>query len=141
MLLVVGNLIYTPFKALPLELQVFALAEFIPRIIFDFDFLAAAILILGLILIPLKWRKGKISLGMDKIKIEGSVAIALLIERLRDVDVFDANHGVKRTVHLTSDTDKIKLKFRNKVDFESFSTRLVELAGQSENVNLKTWTD
>ncbi len=139
-LLVVGNWIYTPLSALPLELQVFALGEFIPKLFFDFNFLAIAILIVGLILIPFKWRRGKISLEVDRIKIDGRIVVDLMIDKLQNVDVFDANHGVKRTVHLTSDNDKVKLKFRNKIDFENFSTSLFDLAAQKENVNFKTWT-
>jgi len=140
-LFVVGNWIYTPPSTLPLELQVFALGEFIPKLFFDFNFLAIAVLIVGLILIPLKWRSGKIFLEIDRVTIEGSVVVGVLIDKLQNIDVFDANHGVKRTVHLTSDNDKVKLKFRNGVDFENFCASLFELAGEKENVKFKTWTN
>jgi hypothetical protein len=138
-LLIVGNFLYTPLASLPLELQVFAIGEIIPRIFLDFNFLSVAILTSGIILIPFKWRRGKVELETDGIKIDGVLPVSILLEKMIEIDVFDADHGVKRTIHINSKSEKVRLKFRNSSDFEGFAAKLIDIAGRFENIQLKSW--
>lgn len=138
-LLIIGNFLYAPLESLPLELQVFAIGEIVPRIFFDFNLLSMSILIIGFILIPLTWRRGNIVLETDRLKIDGFLAVSMLMETILEIDVFDANYGVKRTIHIISDSEKLRLKFANNGDFETFASKLIDIAGRFENIKLKTW--
>jgi hypothetical protein len=138
--LLIGNFIYTPFSTLPLELQAFAIAEILPDILFNFDFLTIIILVVGFALLLLKWRTGTINLNNSQLTVDGSLGLSIRLENITDLDFFDSEYGAKRTIQIDASTDKVKLKFKNDTDFEDFSAKLIESVGQFENVKIKTWT-
>jgi hypothetical protein len=140
MFLLIGNFIYTPFSTLPLELQVFAIAELLPDIVFNFDFLTILIITTGFGLLLFKWRTGKIILNNDQLKIDGSLGLSIFLKNIIDIDLFDSEFGAKRTIQINSTTDRVKFKFKNDNDFEEFSTKLIETVREFENIKIKTWT-
>ncbi|MCZ8023655.1 MAG: hypothetical protein O9294_17990 [Cytophagales bacterium] len=140
LLLLIGNFIYTPFTTLPLELKAFAIAELLPEIIFNYNLLTILILTIGFGLLLFKWRTGKITLDNDQLKVDGSLGVSIHPKNIIDIDFFNSEFGIKRTIQINSKTDRVKLKFRNDNDFEDFSAKLIESVKSFEHINIQTWT-
>src|SRR5882724_442208 len=73
-LFVIGDFLYTPLKYLPLELQIFAIGELIPRIFFDFDFIVILLFFVGMVAYTFRWRSGTVTLLDDQVIIDGQIA-------------------------------------------------------------------
>jgi hypothetical protein len=105
-------------------------------------FLAVSAMIslaIGLILLPFRWRQGKIELTDDKLIIDGSYHVSIRLTNMLEVDVRNLKYS-RWGLRLDSKTDAVQIKFRTEKEFESFSERLVQLVGQVEKIKLKIST-
>ena len=139
-LFVLLDLIWTPLKSLTPDLQALVIFYFIPRLYWDFHFIAIISAIIGSVLWLFRWRKGKIELTDEKLVIDGSYIVSIWLKNLWVVDVRDYKYNRWR-IRIDSNVDAVQVKFRTEKEFEDFSEKLVGLVGHVENIKLRTMTD
>ena len=140
LLIVLLDLIWTPFKSLTPDLQALAIFYIIPRIYWDFHIIAIISAIIGSGLWLFRWRKGRVELTDEKLIITGSYLVSIWLKKLWVVDVRDYKYNRWR-IRLDSNVDAVQIKFRTEKEFEDFSEKLVKLVGHLENIKFQTMTD
>lgn len=139
-LIVLLDLVWTPFKSLTPEMQALAVIYVLPKLYFDLHFIAILCGIIGFLLWLLRWRNGKIEITEDKLIINGSYNVSIWLRNMWEVDVRDYNYNRWR-IRIDSKTDAIQIKFKTEREFEDFSEKLVKLVCHVENIRFKTMTD
>lgn len=127
LLFVVGDFLYTPLKSLPLELQVFAIGEMIPRIFLEFNVIVVLLFSASFALYTLRWRRGTVSLAEQQLIIEGSISFSILMEKIREISFFHSDFmaGNKRLMQIKTSTGVFKIKFISDESFAQFAERVV----------------
>lgn len=121
------DLIWTPFKALPPELQAFAIINFIPDIFWDLHVIALLSIALGVVFRLLRWRTGKIELTDEKLIIAGSYSVSIWLKNMWQVDF-----RPKWKIRLDSNVDAVEIKFETEKEFVDFSDKLIQLVAHAE---------
>lgn len=139
-LFVIGDLLYTPLKTLPLELQMFAIGELIPRIFLEFNTIIIVLFCLGMTLYIFRWRTGTINLTDKLIVIDGLIAASILIEKINEISFFDSDFiaGTKRVVQIKTTDNIFKVKFKTDDNSADFAQKLVLSAGQYEHIEINS---
>jgi len=139
-LFLIGDFLYSPLKSLPLELQVFAIGELIPRIFFEFNTIVIILFCVGMTLYTFRWRRGIINLADKQIVIDGLIAVSISIEKISEISFFDSEFivGNKRLVQIKTTDSIFKIKFRTAENFEDFAEKLVLSAGQYEHIKINS---
>lgn len=132
------DLIWTPFRGLTPEFQALALTYIIPNIFWYMNMIAILSVLIGLVLLRFKWRSGKLSLTDEKLIIDGSYYVSIWLKNLWEVEIRDM--GDHRTIRVDSNVDAVQMAFDSGEEFEGFSEKLVAIAGQIENIRLKITT-
>jgi len=140
LIIVLLDLIWTPFSGMTPELQALTILYLIPEIFWDLNNIAFLSIAIGYGLCLFRWRKGKIELTDEKLIIEGSYFVSIWLKNMWELDVRDYKYNRWR-IRLDSNVDAVQIKFRTEKEFEDFSEKLVALVGQVENIKLKTMTD
>jgi hypothetical protein len=139
LIIVLLDLIWTPFKSLTPDFQALAVLYIIPNLFWHFHAIALLSLALGGCLWLFRWRAGKIELTDDKLIIEGSYFVSIWLKNMWEVDIRDMQFH-KWIVRLDSNVDAVQIKFKTEKEFEDFSEKLIHLVAQVENIKLKTST-
>jgi hypothetical protein len=139
-LLIIGDFLYSPLNSLPLELQVFAIGELIPTLFLEFNAIMILIVCLAFSLYFFRWRNGNVSVINDQIKIDGKVAVSILLSKVTEITFFDSDSyaGPKRTVQIKTADDRFKLKFYTDDIFSDFAEKLVLVVGLYDNIKIDT---
>jgi hypothetical protein len=127
------DLIWTPFKGLTPELQALAIFYIIPDIFWDMHVIAFFSIALGMVLRLLRWRTGKIELTDDKLIIVGSYYVSIWLRNMWEVDF-----RAKWKVRLDSNVDAVEIKFKTEKEFVDFSDKLIKLVSPIESVKFNT---
>jgi hypothetical protein len=135
-LLIIGDVFYSPLKSLPLELQVFAIGELVPSMFVEFNAFMILIVCIGFSLYFFRWRNGEVSLIQDQINIDGEMAVSILLSKVTEITFFDSDFsaGQKRIVQIKTVDDKFKLRFRTDDRFGEFAEKLVLAAGPYDKI-------
>jgi len=136
-LLLLCNLIWSPLRSLPAELQALTIFHVLPKMFFDLNNVSFLILGVGSLLWLFRWRRGKIELTDEKLIIDGSYHVSIWLRNMWEVDVRDLKYHRWR-IRLDSKTDAVEIKFGTEKEFEDFSEKLVYFVRHVENVKLKT---
>jgi len=131
------DLIWTPFSGLTPELQALTILYIIPEIFWDMNNVAFLSIAIGFGLWLFRWRTGKIELTDDKLIIKGSYYVSIWLRNMWEVDVRNMKFH-RWIIRLDSNVDAVQIKFKTEEEFENFSEKLVRLVGQVENDKLKT---
>jgi hypothetical protein len=131
------DLIWTPFSTLTPELQALTIFYIIPEIFWDMNNIAFMSIAIGFGLWLFRWRTGKIELTDDKLKIHGSYLVSIWLKNMWSVEIQDVKFGRWR-IRLDSNVDAVQIKFKTEKEFEDFSEKLIQLVGQVENIKLRT---
>ena len=129
------DLIWTPFKGLTPELQALTIIYIIPEIFWDMNSIAFLSIAIGFGLWLFRWRTGRIELTEDKLIIDGSYYVSIWLRNMWEVDIRDMQYHRWR-IRLDSNVDAVQIKFRTEEEFEDFSEKLIKLTEQFENVKL-----
>lgn len=137
-LFIIVDFLYTPLKSLPLELQVFAIGEFIPRIFFDLNFIAILLFLVGMILYGLRWRNGTVKLVDNQIIIDGQLAVGVMMDKIKEINFIDseASFGNKRLIQIITRDGVFNLKFKKDENFTDFSEKLILAVGPYERIKI-----
>ncbi len=130
------DLMWYPFRNAIPEMQALALFYIMPKIFWDLNNIAVLHLVVGFGLWLFRWRSGNIELTDDKLIIDGSYPVIIKVVNMWEVDIRDFKYERFR-IRLDSKTDAVQLKFRTEKEFETFSLRLIELAGNVDNIKMK----
>jgi hypothetical protein len=137
LIILLFDLIWTPFSGLTPELQVLTILYIIPEIFWDMNNIAFLSLAIGFGLWLFRWRTGKIQLTNEKIIIDGSYHVSIWLKNMWEVDIRDMKYQ-RWSIRLDSNVDAVQIKFRTGKEFEEFSEKIIQLAGQVENIKIKT---
>jgi hypothetical protein len=137
LIIILLDLIWTPFKGLTPDLQALVAFYIMPQLFWDMHYIALLSALIGFGLWLFRWRTGKIELTEEKLIIEGSYYVSIWLRNMWEVEVRDLmyNHW---WIRLDSKTDAVQIKFRTEKEWEDFSEKLVSLVGHVENIKLKT---
>lgn len=138
LILVFVDFLYTPFKSLPLELQVFALGELIPRIFYELNAASVILFITGIILYSFRWRNGTIILTDNQIKIDGQIGVLILVDTITEVRFYDSDYrwGNKRMALVKTIDNLFKLKFKSDDTFIDFAEKIVLATAHNNSIKI-----
>ena len=131
-ILVLLDLIWTPFKGLTPELQALTILYIMPKIYWDFHAIAFLSMTLGGCMWLFRWRTGKLEVTDEKLIIKGSYDVSIWLKNMWEIDF-----RAKWKVRLDSNVDAVEIKFKTEKEFKDFSEILIRLVGQVENIKLK----
>lgn len=139
-LFIVGDFLYTPLKDLPLEWQIFAIGELIPRRFLSFNFGLILLFIGGMMLYSFRWRSGEIKLLEDQIVIDGQIAVELMMAKIEEVNIIDSEFliGNKRLIQVITTEGVFKLKFGKDDTFRDFAEKIILSAGAYQDIKVKS---
>gem|GEM_PF-5707901 len=137
-LFIIGDFLYTPLKSLPLELQIFAIGELIPKLFFDFNLIVVLLFFVGMTVYAFRWRNGTVTLSNNQILIDGQIAVTLMLDKIKEINFIDSEFliGNKRLIQVMTSDKVFKLKFRTDETYGDFSEKIVFAAGQYENIKI-----
>jgi hypothetical protein len=133
------DLIWTPFKSLTPDLQALVAFYIMPQLFWDMNCIALLSMALGFGLWLFRWRTGKIELTDEKLIINGSYFVSIWLRNMWEVEVRDLIYN-RWWIRLDSKTDAVQIRFRTEKEWQDFSDKLVSLVGHVENIKLKTTT-
>ncbi len=137
-IIIIVDFLYTPLKSLPLELQVFAIGELIPRLFFDLNFTAIVLFFGSMMLNVFRWRSGTVKLVDKQIIIDGQVAVGFMMEKIKEINFIDSEFfiGNKRLIQIITADGVFKLKFKTDDTFEDFTEKLILAVGPYEDIKI-----
>jgi hypothetical protein len=130
------DLIWTPFKGLSPELQGLTIIYILPKIFWDMHVVAFFSIAFGSSLLLFKWRSGKIELYDDKLVINGSYYVSIWLNNMWEVDIRDLKYH-KWCLKLDSNVDAVQIKFKTEKEFKDFSEKLIQLVEHVESIKLR----
>ena len=139
-IIILLDLIWTPFNGLTPDLQALAIFYIMPKLFWDFHNIAFLSVAIGFVLWLFRWRTGKILLTDEILMIEGSYNVSIWLKNMWKVDIRDQKYSRWR-IRLDSNVDAVQIKFRSEKEFEAFAEKLVDLVAHVENIKFKTSTD
>lgn len=137
LVIILLDLIWTPFKGLTPGLQALVIFYIIPEIFWDFHMIAFLCIGIGACLWIFRWRTGKLELTDEKLIINGSYDVSIWLRNMWEVDLVYTRF-TPWSMRLDSNVDAVQIKFKTKQEFERFSGKLLQLVDKVDNILLKT---
>lgn len=130
--IVLLDLIWTPFRGMIPELQALLIMLIIPKFFWHLHLIALLSMVLGGCFLLLRWRTGKLEITDEKLFIYGSYNVSIWLKNIWEIDFLP-----KWKIRLDSNVDAIEINFKTEREFKLFSERLIQVIEQFDSIKIK----